>query len=80
MLSVSAVLLPVQGLPGYTNPSTYVWKETQYAWECIQLQCQKVLTGLLQSQTGTVAATHKEKAGQCRLIGHTMLSTLACSR
>ncbi|KAL0041964.1 hypothetical protein WJX79_010411 [Trebouxia sp. C0005] len=39
------------------SPTAYVRKETQYAWECIQKECQKVLAMLLQGQTGATAVS-----------------------
>lgn len=40
------------------SQAAYVRKETQYAWDCIQKECQKVLTMLLQGQaTGASAGT-----------------------
>ncbi|DBA83817.1 TPA: hypothetical protein ACH3X1_006340 [Trebouxia sp. C0004] len=46
------------------NPTAYVRKETQYAWECIQKECQKVLAMLLQGQTGAAAvSTQSDKLG-----------------
>ena len=48
-----------------SSPAVYVKKETQYAWECIQKECQKLLGLLLQGQTGTApAGMQTEKLGQ----------------
>ena len=47
------------------NPTAYVRKETQYAWECIQKECQKVLAMLLQGQTGATAVSmQSDKLGR----------------
>ncbi len=47
------------------NPTAYVRKETQYAWECIQKECQKVLAMLLQGQTGTTPVSmQSDKLGR----------------
>lgn len=42
--------------PSGGSQATYVKKETQYAWECIQTQCQKVLVMLLHGQASGAAA------------------------
>ena len=60
------------------NPTAYVRKETQYAWECIQKECQKVLAMLLQGQTGAAAVSmQSDKLGQLactiRFVPHCML-------
>ena len=48
------------------NPDVYVQKETQYAWECIQKECQKVLSILLQGQAGpNTAAPQSDRLGGC---------------
>ena len=48
------------------SQGTYVRKETQYAWECIQKECQKVLAMLLQGQTaGTAAGAESKGDSSC---------------
>ena len=48
------------------DPGSYVRKETQYAWECIQKECQKVLATLLQGQAGSATSTApSDRLGVC---------------
>jgi len=65
------------------NPTAYVRKETHYAWDCIQKECQKVLAMLLQGQTGaTAVSTQSDKLGQlaCTIsfVLHCLLFGNAC--
>ena len=58
--SCAAVCLQAPTAPPGSQ-ATYVRKETQYAWDCIQKECQKVLTMLLQGQAPGAAAGAESK-------------------